>query len=63
MLTARYVDGLAAPNGEYFGERVDMLEDDIQALVASLNDQTDCVKPEVLVPEGDGQEARVSTPQ
>lgn len=54
VLTARYVDGAAAPNGEFFGERVDMLEDDIQALVARLNDQTDCVKPEVLVPEGDG---------
>ncbi len=54
VLTARYVDGAAAPNGEFFGERVDMLEDDIQALVASLNDQTDCVKPEVLVPEGAG---------
>ena len=54
VLTARYVDGSAAPNGEFFGERVDMLEDDIQALVARLNDQTDCLKPEVLVPEGNG---------
>ena len=54
VLTARYVDGSAAANGEFFGQRVDMLEDDIQALVAKLNDQTDCVKPEVLVPEGEG---------
>jgi hypothetical protein len=54
VLTVRYADGAAAPNGEFFGERVDMLEDDIQALVARLNDQTDCVKPEVVVPEGEG---------
>lgn len=53
MLTARYIDGAAAGNGEFFGERVDMLEADIQALVAKLNDQTDCVKPEVVVPEGE----------
>lgn len=54
VLTARYADGLAAPNGEFFGERVDMLEADIQALVAKLNDQTDCVKPEGLVTEAEG---------
>lgn len=54
VLTARYADGLAAANGEFFGERVDMLEADIQALLAKLNDQTDCVKPEVVVPEGEG---------
>ncbi len=54
VLTARYADGLAAPNGEFFGERVDMLEADIQGLVAKLNDQTDCVTPEVVVPEGEG---------
>ncbi len=58
VLTARYVDGSAAPNGEFFGERVDMLEEDIQALVARLNDQTDCVKPEVLVPETEGHGAK-----
>ncbi|MDH4414979.1 MAG: hypothetical protein QE484_16850 [Rhizobium sp.] len=54
VLTARYADGLAAPNGEFFGERVDMLEADVQALLAKLNDQTDCVTPEVVVPEGEG---------
>lgn len=57
VLTARYADGLAAPNGEFFGERVDMLEADIQALVAKLNDQTDCVKPEGLVTEAEGEKA------
>lgn len=54
VLTARYTDGLAAANGEFFGERVDMLEDDIQALLAKLSDATDCVKPEVVLPEGEG---------
>jgi hypothetical protein len=57
VLTARYVDGTAAPNGEFFGERVDMMEGDIQALLAKLDDQTDCVKPEVVVPEGEGHGA------
>ncbi|MFN4207262.1 MAG: hypothetical protein ACK4HG_12750 [Agrobacterium albertimagni] len=58
VLTARYVDGSAAPNGAFFGERIDMLEDDIQALVAKLNDQTDCVKPEGLMPESEGHGAK-----
>ena len=58
VLTARYADGLAAPNGEFFGERIDMLEDDIQALVAKLSDQTDCVKPEGLMPESEGHGAK-----
>lgn len=58
VLTARYADGLAAPNGEFFGERIDMLEDDIQALVAKLSDQTDCVKPAGLMPESEGHGAK-----
>ncbi len=57
VFTARYVDGLAAPNGQFFGDRIDMLEADIEGLVAKLNDQTDCVKAEVVVPEGDGHGA------
>jgi hypothetical protein len=52
VLTARYADGLAAANGQYFGERVDMTEADVQALLAKLDDSTDCVKPEVVLPEG-----------
>jgi hypothetical protein len=52
VLTARYVDGLAAANGQFFGERVDMTEGDVQALLAKLDDSTDCVTPEVAVPEG-----------
>jgi hypothetical protein len=52
VLTARYADGLAAANGQFFGERVDMTEGDVQALLAKLDDSTDCVTPEVVVPEG-----------
>ncbi len=52
VLTARYADGLAAANGQYFGERVDMIEGDVQALLAKLDDSTDCVTPEVVLPEG-----------
>ncbi|RKE83654.1 hypothetical protein [Rhizobium sp. AG855] len=54
MLTARYADGPAAANGEFFGQRVDMMEGDIQALLAKLDDSADCVTPEVVVPEGEG---------
>jgi hypothetical protein len=54
MLTARYTDGSAAANGEFYGERVDMTESDVQALLAKLDDSADCVTPEVVVPEGDG---------
>ena len=57
VFTARYVDGLAAPNGQFFGDRIDMLEADIEGLVAKLNDQTDCMKTEVAVPEGGGHGA------
>jgi hypothetical protein len=52
VLTARYADGLPAANGQFFGERVDMIEGDVQALLAKLDDSTDCVTPEVAVPEG-----------
>lgn len=57
-LTARYIDGNAAPNGQFFGERIDMIEADIDALVAKLDDQTDCLKPEIEVPEGEGHGAK-----
>ncbi|MGL3606978.1 hypothetical protein ACSV9I_10720 [Rhizobium sp. G187] len=52
VLTARYIDGTAAANGQFFGERFEMPDADIQALMAKLDDSTDCLKPEVEVPEG-----------
>ncbi|EHS49956.1 hypothetical protein PDO_2880 [Rhizobium sp. PDO1-076] len=52
MFTARYVDKAANENGQFFGERIDMIDKDIEALVAKLDDTTDCLKPEVVLPEG-----------
>jgi hypothetical protein len=57
VFTARYVEGLAAPNGQFFGDRIDMLEADIEGLVAKLNDQADCMKADVAVPDGGGHGA------
>ncbi|CDM59331.1 MULTISPECIES: hypothetical protein [Rhizobium] len=43
--TARYYDGSAAANGLFFGERVDLPEDEITALNASFNEYSDCIDP------------------
>ncbi|MCS3740638.1 hypothetical protein FHX16_002611 [Rhizobium sp. BK661] len=43
--TARYYDGKAAANGLFFGERVDLPEDEITAMNASFRDYTDCIDP------------------
>ncbi len=52
VYTARYVDKAANESGQFFGERIDMINADIEALVAKLDDTTDCLKPEVVLPEG-----------
>lgn len=52
IFTARYVEKAANENGQFFGERIDMIDKDIEALVARLDDTTDCLKPEVVLPEG-----------
>lgn len=52
VFTARYVDRPANADGLFYGERIAMLEADIETLVARLDDKTDCVRPEVAVPEG-----------
>ena len=54
VFTARYVDKPANADGLFYGEKISLEETDIQALVARLDDKTDCVKPEVVVPEGHG---------
>jgi hypothetical protein len=54
VFTARYVDKAANDSGQYYGERIDMIAHDIDALVAKLNDETDCLKPEIVAPEGAG---------
>jgi hypothetical protein len=43
--TARYYDGTAASNGLFFGERIDLPEDEISALNASFKDYSDCIDP------------------
>lgn len=43
--SARYYDGTAASNGLFFGERIDLPEDEITALNASFKDYSDCIDP------------------
>ena len=57
IFTARYIDKAASADGLFYGEKIALQEPDIQALVARLDDKTDCVKPEVVVPEGHGADA------
>jgi hypothetical protein len=42
---ARYHDGEASQNGLFFGERIDLPEDQIHALNASLRESSDCIDP------------------
>nr|WP_222858142.1 hypothetical protein [Rhizobium cauense] len=59
--TARYYDGTAAANGLFFGERVDLPEDEITALNASFKDYSDCIDPIAVAAtkggEGEGKKA------
>ncbi len=43
--TARYYDGGASDQGLFYGERVDMLPKDIDGMMASIKDHTDCADP------------------
>ncbi|WP_086995386.1 hypothetical protein [Rhizobium sullae] len=43
--TARYYDGLASENGLFFGERIDLPAEEIQALSASFKQRSDCIDP------------------
>lgn len=45
VYSAFYYDGPVAPNGEYFGLRIDPPLEDIEKLAASLTDSADCVSP------------------
>ncbi len=44
-MTARYYNGGANDEGQFFGERVDMTPQDIDGVMASLNDHSDCADP------------------
>lgn len=52
IFTARYVEKPANGSGQFYGEKISMTSDDIDHLVASLDDTANCVKPEVVLPEG-----------
>ncbi|MCM2475782.1 hypothetical protein HGO38_20105 [Rhizobium sp. CG5] len=54
IFTARYVEKPANGSGQFYGEKISMTSDDIDHLVASLDDTANCVKPEVALPEGHG---------
>ncbi len=54
MFTARYVDKAANEIGQFYGEKINLTEDDIGQLVSRLDDRADCVKPEVATPDGHG---------
>lgn len=49
---ARYIDKAATANGLFYGDRIQLPMQDIDHLVAALDDRTDCVKPVVEAPEG-----------
>ncbi|MBW9054021.1 hypothetical protein [Rhizobium mesosinicum] len=56
--TARYYDGKASERGLFYGERIDLPEDQIAALNASLKDPADCIDPvAVASTKGEGKAA------
>ncbi|MDM9648758.1 hypothetical protein [Rhizobium sp. S163] len=57
VFTARYYDGTAAANGLFFGERVDLPEDEITTLNASFKDVSDCIDP-IAVAATEGGEGK-----
>lgn len=60
--TARYYDGTAAPNGLFFGERVDLPEDEITTLNASFKEVSDCIDP-IAVAATEGGESKSEKPK
>ena len=60
--TARYYDGTAAANGLFFGERVNLPEDEITTLNASFKDVSDCIDP-IAVAATEGGEGKSEKPK
>jgi hypothetical protein len=52
--TARYYDGGASDEGLFYGERVDMQPKDIDGMMASLGDKSDCLDPVAAEASKDG---------
>ncbi|TDK39499.1 hypothetical protein E2F50_05135 [Rhizobium deserti] len=50
--SAYYIDGSSTPKGEYYGMRIDLPLEDVEALSAKLTDKADCIDPVVEAPEG-----------
>lgn len=57
VFTARYVDKPANEGGLFYGEKIVLPEEQIEKLVARLDDRTECLKPEIAAPEGHGAPA------
>lgn len=51
-LSAFYLDGSADASGQYFGMRVDLPYEDIEATAAALTDKADCLDPVAAATEG-----------
>ncbi|MCK8778963.1 hypothetical protein M0654_03095 [Rhizobium sp. NTR19] len=48
--SAYYVDGTAAPSGEFYGMRIDLPLEDVEGMTARLTDTADCVDPPSAIP-------------
>jgi len=53
--TARYYDGAASQNGLFFGERVDLPDDEIKTLNASFKEYSDCIDPTAVASTEGGE--------
>ena len=53
--TARYYDGQASQNGLFFGERVDLPDDEIKTLNASFKEYSDCIDPTAVASTEGGE--------
>jgi len=51
--SAYYLDGSPNSNGEYYGMRIDLPLEDVEALTASLTDKADCIDPAAVAPAGE----------
>nr|WP_210277910.1 hypothetical protein [Rhizobium sp. BK316] len=60
--TARYYDGKASEQGLFYGERIDLPDDQIAALNASLKDPADCIDPVAVASTKGGSKAAGAVP-
>jgi hypothetical protein len=55
LFTARYYDGKASDSGLFFGERIDLPEDEIATLNASFKEHSDCIDPTAVASTEGGE--------